>query len=125
MLHVAVPCMCHIILNETGKNGFCLYSLSYLLTTINTLSYRLLIEVLYKYDTASFSHGQATCNIYPLPIFSKVKPSIGYAQMTERRNDHVEIDGQCWFETAVCPCFSSNNGRLLACVFTGGDPLLE
>ena len=48
---------------------------------------------------------------------------IGYiAQMVERRNDYLEIAGQCWFKPAVRHYFSSNNVRLLAYVFTDGDP---
>ena len=27
-------------------------------------------NLLYKYDAAPFSHGAATCNIYPVPIIS-------------------------------------------------------
>ena len=50
---------------------------------------------------------------------------IGYiAQMVECRNDDLEIAGQCWFEPAVRHYFSSNNVRLLAYVFTDGDPQL-
>ena len=47
------------------------------------------------------------------------------AQMVERRNDNLEIAEQCWFEPALCHYFSSNNVRLFAYVFTGGDPQLE
>ena len=47
------------------------------------------------------------------------------AQMVERRNDDLEIAEQCWFEPALCHYFSSNNVRLFAYVFTGGDPQLE
>ena len=47
------------------------------------------------------------------------------AQMVERRKDDLEIAGQCWFEPAACHYFSSNDVRLLAYVFTGGDPQLE
>ena len=51
---------------------------------------------------------------------------IGYiAQMVEHMYDDLEIDGQCWFEPAVCNYFSSNKVRLLAYVFTGGDSPLE
>ena len=32
---------------------------------------------------------------------------------------------QCWFEPTVRHYFSSNDVRLLAYVFTGGDPQLE
>ena len=45
--------------------------------------------------------------------------------MVERRYDDLEIAGQCWFEPAVRHYFSSNNVRLLAYVFTDGDPQLE
>ena len=41
--------------------------------------------------------------------------------MVERRNDDLEIAGQCWFEPAVRRYFSSNNDRLFAYVLTGGD----
>ena len=47
------------------------------------------------------------------------------AQMVARRNDDLEIAEQCWFEPAPCHYFSSNNVRLFAYVFTGGDPQLE
>ena len=47
------------------------------------------------------------------------------AQMVERRNDVLEIAKQCWFEPAPCNYFSSNNVRLFAYVFTGGDRQLE
>ena len=47
------------------------------------------------------------------------------AQMVERRNDDLECWLKCWFEPAVCHYFSSNNDRLLAYVFRGGDPQLE
>ena len=47
------------------------------------------------------------------------------AHMVERWNDDLEIAEQCWFEPAPCHYFSSDNGRLLAYVFTGGDPQLE
>ena len=47
------------------------------------------------------------------------------AQMVERRNDDLEIAEQCWFEPAPCHYFSSDNVRLFANVFTGGDPQLE
>ena len=47
------------------------------------------------------------------------------AQMVERRDDDLEIAGQCWFEPAIRHYFSSNNDRLFAYVFTGGDPQLE
>ena len=47
------------------------------------------------------------------------------AQMIERRNDDLEISGQCWSEPAACHYFSSNNVHLLAYVFTGGEPQLE
>ena len=47
------------------------------------------------------------------------------AQMVERRNDDLEIAEQCWFEDAPCYYFSSDNVRLFAYVFTGGDPQLE
>ena len=47
------------------------------------------------------------------------------AQVVERRNNDLEIAGQWWFEPAACHYFSSNNARLLAYVFTGGDPQLE
>ena len=44
------------------------------------------------------------------------------AQMVERRNDDLEIAGQCWFEPTVRHYFSSNNVRLLAYVLIVGDP---
>ena len=47
------------------------------------------------------------------------------AQMLERRNDDQDIAEQCWFEPAPCHYFSSNNFRVFAYVFTGGDPQLE
>ena len=46
-------------------------------------------------------------------------------QMVERRSDDLEIAEQCWFESALCLFFSSNNVSLFAYVFTNGDPLLE
>ena len=45
--------------------------------------------------------------------------------MVYRRNDDIEIALQCWFEPAVRHYFSSNNVRLLAYVFTEGDPQLK
>ena len=47
------------------------------------------------------------------------------AHMVERRNDDLEIVEQCWFKPVLCHYFSSNNVRLFAYVFTGGDPQLE
>ena len=47
------------------------------------------------------------------------------AQMVERRNDDLDIAGQCLFEPALRHYFSSNNARLFAYIFTGGDPQLE
>ena len=48
---------------------------------------------------------------------------IGYiAEMEQRRYDDLEIAGRYWFEPAARHYFSSNNVRLLAYVFTGGDP---
>ena len=45
------------------------------------------------------------------------------AQMVERRNDDLEIAENCWFASAQCHYFSSDNVRLFSYVFTGGDPL--
>ena len=47
------------------------------------------------------------------------------AQMVEHQNDDLEIIEQRWYESALCHYFSSNNVRLLAYVFTSGDPQLE
>ena len=47
------------------------------------------------------------------------------AKMVEHRNDDLEIAEQCWFETASCHHFSSDNVRLFAYVFADGDPQLE
>ena len=73
-------------------------------------------------------HGAATYNIYPLPTFSLLNSvlRIGViAQMVERRNDDLE----CWTILVRARCtplfFFSNNDRLLAYVFIGGDPQLE
>ena len=64
--------------------------------------------------------GATKCNIYPVLRIGAI------AQMVERRNDdHLEIVEQCWFEPALCNYFSSNNVRLFAYVFTGGDPQLK
>ena len=43
------------------------------------------------------------------------------AYIVERRNNDLEIAGQCCFEPAACHYFSANNVRLLEYVFTGGD----
>ena len=45
--------------------------------------------------------------------------------MVDRRNDDLEIAEQGWFEPAPCHYFSSNNVRLFAYDFIGGDPQLE
>ena len=68
MLHVAAPCMCRIILDQT--ESIRIVDIRYFLTTINTLPYT---DYLYNYYTSMTQprlHGQAMCNIYPMPIFS-------------------------------------------------------
>ena len=59
---------------------------------------------------------------------AKLNPALrigAIAQMVERRNDDREIAEQCWFEPAPCHYFPSDNVRLFAYVFRGGDPQLE
>ena len=70
-------------------------------------------------------HGPATCNIYPLPIFSYGKSSASYPRTQLSWQSIGSISGNCWFEPAVRHYCSSNNVRLFAYVFTGGDLQLE
>ena len=65
-----------------------------------------------------FIHGLYWAKLNPVLRIGAI------AHMVERRNDDLEIAEQCWFEPAPCH-FSSNNVRLFAYVFTGGDPQLE